>query len=195
VVGIETHYSPLTTHYSQHKTPNAKHIMSLTKPITTLIFDWGDTIMRDYNLPGPMAGWDKVDWIPGAEAALKVLSEKYTCVIATSADHSGTEEMIAALNLVGAERYFHYFFSSKQLGYKKPDPRFFSAIAKQLTLVPLECVMIGNFYEKDIIGAKQAGMQTVFFNENNIDGPFTDADIVISKMDSLLKIESEIDDD
>ena len=162
--------------------------MALKIPISTLIFDWGDTIMRDYNLPGPMAEWDKVDWIPGAEEVLKVLSEKYKCIIATSADHSGTDEMIAALKLVGADKYFHHFFSSQQLGFKKPDPRFFSSITKNLSVVAAECVMIGNFYEKDIIGAKQAGMQTVLFNENNIDGPFPDADVMTTEMQILLEI-------
>ena len=162
--------------------------MSLNKPISTLIFDWGDTIMRDYNLSGPMAKWDKVNWIPGAEEVVKVLSEKYICIIATSADHSGTDEMIAALKLVGANKYFHHFFSSQQLGFKKPDPRFFSSIANMLALAPNDCVMIGNFYEKDIVGAKQAGMQTILFNENNIDGPFPDADVMITEMQSLLEI-------
>jgi len=162
--------------------------MALKLPISTLIFDWGDTIMRDYNLPGPMAEWDKVDWIPGAEEVLKVLSEKYKCIIATSADHSGTDEMIAALKLVGADKYFHHFFSSQQLGFKKPDPRFFSSITKNLSVVAAECVMIGNFYEKDIIGAKQAGMQTVLFNENNVEDPFPDADVMITEMQSLLEI-------
>jgi len=162
--------------------------MALKIPISTLIFDWGDTIMRDYNLPGPMAEWDKVDWIPGAEEVLKVLSEKYKCIIATSADHSGTDEMIAALKLVGADKYFHHFFSSQQLGFKKPDPRFFSSITKNLSVVAAECVMIGNFYEKDIIGAKQAGMQTVLFNENNVEDPFPDADVMITEMQSLLEI-------
>ena len=160
----------------------------MKKEIKALIFDWGDTIMRDYNLPGPMAEWDKVDWIPGAEEVLKVLSEKYKCIIATSADHSGTDEMIAALKLVGADKYFHHFFSSQQLGFKKPDPRFFSSITKNLSVVAAECVMIGNFYEKDIIGAKQAGMQTVLFNENNVEDPFPDADVMITEMQSLLEI-------
>jgi FMN phosphatase YigB (HAD superfamily) len=48
--------------------------------------------------------------------------------------------------------------------------------------------MIGYFYEKDIIGAKQAGMQTVLFNENKIGGQFRDADVVIMKMADLLEI-------
>lgn len=165
----------------------------LNKQTSTLIFDWGDTIMRDFGLPGPMSSWEKVDWIPGVEKALKILSEKYTCIIATSADHSGTEEMIAALKLVGADKYFHHFFSSQELGFKKPDPRFFNSIANQLSLDPAKCVMIGNFYEKDIIGAKQAGMNTVWFNEiENNDGfnreNFPEADHVIFTMEALSDI-------
>ena len=39
--------------------------------IKTLIFDWGDTIMRDLGLPGPMKDWDRVEWIPGAKEMLK----------------------------------------------------------------------------------------------------------------------------
>jgi putative hydrolase of the HAD superfamily len=170
-------------------TLNAEQFMPDNK-IKTLIFDWGDTIMRDYGLPGPMAHWEKVDWIPGAEKALKILSKKYTCTIATSADHSGTAEMIAALTRVGAEKYFHHFFSSQEIGFKKPDPGFFDAIAKKLSLDPSACVMIGNFYEKDIVGAKQAGMQTVWFNETQNNDNFNpesypDADHIIFAMEQL----------
>lgn len=120
--------------------------------------------------------------------ALQTLSEKHTCIIATSADNSGTEEMIAALSRVGADKYFHHFFSSKELGYKKPDPKFFSSIVEKLNLIPRECVMIGNLYEKDITGAKQAGLQTVLFSENKSAGPFIEADVIIFKMESLLDV-------
>jgi len=98
--------------------------MPIIQPIQALIFDWGDTIMQDFGYQGPMSRWPEVAWIPGAEASLKKLSKHYPCVIATSADHSGTEEMIAALKRVGADRYFRHFFASNDLGYKKPDPRF-----------------------------------------------------------------------
>ncbi len=167
--------------------------MPVRQPLTTLIFDWGDTIMRDYDLPGPMSGWEKVSWIPGAEKVLKILSEKYSCIIATSADHSGTDEMIAALKRVEANKYFHHFFSSQELGFKKPDPGFFNSIAKKLSLDPSNCMMIGNFYEKDIVGAKQAGMQTVWFNESKNkgqfdSGSFSAADEIIFTMESLSDI-------
>jgi HAD superfamily hydrolase (TIGR01509 family) len=132
--------------------------------ITTLVFDWGDTIMVDFALPGPMERWEKVAWIPGVEETLPGLHERYTTCIATSAAHSGTEEMVRALKRVGAEKYFHHFFSSNDLGFMKPDPRFFSSILEKMKIRPEESVMIGNLYDKDITGAKQCGMHTVLLD-------------------------------
>ncbi|MBE0639503.1 MAG: HAD family hydrolase [Bacteroidales bacterium] len=162
--------------------------MPIKKPITTLIFDWGDTIMQDFGLPGPMYSWEKVAWIPGAEEALKILSLAYPCIIATSADHSGVEEMKAALERVGAEKYFSHFFAAIDLGHKKPDPRFFLAITQKLDLIPGKCVMIGNMYEKDIAGAKKAGLQTVFFNLDKHSGTFPSADEIIVDMNHLSRV-------
>lgn len=162
--------------------------MSIFRSIRVLIFDWGDTVMQDFKLPGPMSEWDNVAWIPGAEEALKILSANFTCVIATSANHSGTEEMIKALKRVGADQYFHHFYSSKQLGFQKPDPRFFKAIANQLTIEHERCMMIGNLYERDIVGAKKAGMHTILFDMQKLAVNFPDADIVIHQMDELIHL-------
>ena len=160
--------------------------MPIMKPFKSLIFDWGDTIMRDFGLPGCMADWENVAWIPGAENVLKVVSAHFICVIATSAGNSGTPEMIAALKRVGADQYFDFFFSSRELGYDKPDPDFFIETARRSGVQPSECLMTGNSYEKDITGAKKAGMQTAFFNEKNMPGNFPDADEVFSHFDQFL---------
>lgn len=159
--------------------------MPIKPPVHTLIFDWGDTIMRDYALPGAMKNWPKVEFIPGVEGALMRLNVRYRCVIATSANHSDTKDMMAALERVGAHKYFQHFFSSADLGFQKPDPRFFSAITGLLGLDNSGCVMIGNLYEKDIAPAKQAGLQTIFFNEKHIKGEFPLADAVIAEMNLL----------
>ncbi|MBG0781117.1 MAG: HAD family hydrolase [Bacteroidales bacterium] len=156
--------------------------------IKTLIFDWGDTIMRDFDEPGPMSEWENVAWIPEAEECLKTLSKHYVCIIATSASHSDTVEMKKALARLGADQYFHQFYSQKELGYAKPDPRFFKAVMKKSGALANETVMIGNLYEKDIIGAKQAGLTTVFFNEHNLKGDFPDADHIINRMNQLTKL-------
>ncbi len=153
--------------------------------INTLIFDWGDTIMRDFNEAGPMSGWLQVAWIPGAEESLKKLAKNFTCIIATSAGHSDVNEMKKALARVGADQYFHLFYSRKELGFSKPDPRFFEAVLQRSGAKAESSVMIGNLYEKDIIGAKKAGLTTVFFNEANLSGDFPDADYIIQRMNQL----------
>lgn len=153
--------------------------------IKALIFDWGDTVMRDYASNGPMYSWAKVDWIPGVKELLKKVSDKYVCIIATSAEHSDTNDMKKALKRIGADVYFQEFYSQKELGFKKPDPRFFEAVISKAGLSSNECVMIGNIYEKDIIGAKSTGLKTIFFNENNVSGDFPLADITLHQMNEI----------
>lgn len=151
-----------------------------------LIFDWGDTVMVDYNKEGPMYSWDKVECVSGVKQALIGLSQKYPCCIATNADYSGKQELILALKRVGIDKYFRNFFSSKDLGYEKPDKRFFLNIANEMQYQPVDCIMIGNNYKKDIEGAKNVGMKTVFFNNEDKKGVYPAADMVISSMDELV---------
>jgi HAD superfamily hydrolase (TIGR01509 family) len=157
--------------------------------IKALIFDWGNTVMRDFpECPGPMASWEHVEWIPFAEQALKELHQKYICCIASNAGFSDTTLMIDALKRVGAEKYFKHFFTSLDLGFEKPDIRFFTAICMHNGIEPDDCIMIGNDYKKDIEGAKKIGMTTVFFNENNDQGNFPDADYIIQSMQELISL-------
>lgn len=141
--------------------------------------------MIDYAFQGPMYLWETVNWVPGANDSLSKLSTQYSLSIATNAPHSGTGEMIKALERVGAKRFFSHFFSSKELGFGKPDPRFFMAIAKKLNVAPEDCLMVGNHYTKDIVGAKQVGMTTIYYNEKRLPGPFEEADLVIDNMGEL----------
>lgn len=153
--------------------------------IKALVFDWGDTVMKDFGLPGPMYTWDKLEWIKDLEEALKRLSKDYICVIATNAEESNSEDMKKALQKIGADQYFSYFFSSKDLEYQKPDVKFFENILQEVGVRPEEAIMIGDHYEKDIVGAAEAGMHTILYNENLAHGYFEMADVVIHGMDEL----------
>ncbi len=153
--------------------------------MTTLIFDWGGTIMVDLDKPGPMYAWDEVAWVAGAELALQQLSPEYPCCVATSAGISDTPAMIKALQRVGADRYFRRFFSALEIGYDKPDPRFYQEICHRMGVTASSCIMTGNDYRRDIQGAREAGLMTVFFNANGHEGSFADADEVITRMEDL----------
>ncbi|MCX6243996.1 MAG: HAD family hydrolase [Bacteroidetes bacterium] len=149
-----------------------------------LLFDWGNTIMVDFELPGPMYTWDIAEWVPGAEEALKALS-RFTCCIATNGAESDKKDAVKGLAMVGADRYFSHIFASKDMGVEKPDPEFFAYILRSLDPDPSVYVMIGDNYGKDIIGAKQAGISTIFFNRSNRAGSFPMADAIIYSMEEL----------
>ena len=153
--------------------------------ISVLIFDWGDTLMRDFDLPGPMWKWKKTSVIPGVRESLKILVRDYPLIVATSATHSNILDMRKALKMGDIEKYFSNFFSAVELQVRKPDPQFFLRVLKFSGYEPHEAVMIGNSYEKDIEGAKKAGMQTVWFNENRLQGKFPSADVIIYSMKDL----------
>jgi putative hydrolase of the HAD superfamily len=156
-----------------------------------LLFDWGNTIMVDFNLPGPMYLWESVAWVPGAEECLRMLSS-YTCCIATNAGKSDSETVRKGLARVGADLYFSHIFSSIDIGFEKPDPRFFGFILQTLQAEPGNCIMIGDNYKKDIAGAKAMGIKTVFFNHTFGRGSFPDADATIYGMNELTSIISRL---
>jgi putative hydrolase of the HAD superfamily len=161
----------------------------MPKIIKAIIFDWGDTLMRDFpELPGPMYLWEKNELIEGVDDLLAAISGKYELCVATNAGESDTASMIKALERVNIAHYFHHSFSSNDLGYKKPDIKFFTSICKYIGVLPENCAMIGNLYDKDITGAKEAGMMTVFFNEKKFKGDFEKADHIVFKINEILEI-------
>jgi putative hydrolase of the HAD superfamily len=79
--------------------------------------------------------------------------------------------MMKALKRVKIDHFFTYSYTSKELGANKPDPRFFQQLLSNMGVKAEECIMIGNDYEKDIIGANQAGIQAIWYNQDQIHKP------------------------
>jgi len=161
-------------------------LSSKLRNIKVLLFDWGDTLMRDFkDLKGPMCFWGNVEVIDGVEEFLDACYEKYPLVVATNAGFSDTELMTKALYRGEIDKYFSFFFSSKELGVAKPDPLFFQTIAGKINAEPSSIAVIGNDYKKDIEPSKKAGMMTFFFNETNIPGLYPDADYIFIHFSEL----------
>ncbi|WP_218939070.1 MULTISPECIES: HAD family hydrolase [Lysinibacillus] len=161
----------------------------MTRKIKAVIFDWGDTLMRDFpQYKGAMAYWEKVEGVPGIEEALKNLSADYICCVASNAGDSNAERMGVALNRINIKNYFQHLFTSRELGVSKPDLEFFNQIIKKLNLTPAECIMVGNDYEKDIVPAKRIGLHTILFIEDGHHAIFDDADYAITSMNQLYEV-------
>lgn len=75
----------------------------------------------------------------------------------------------------GLAPYFEKIFTSDEMGYKKPDKRAFDYAVKYVNARKAECLMIGDEFPTDIEGARQAGIDQVYFNIRNkpADGPVT----------------------
>ena len=73
------------------------------------------------------------------------------------------------LRSAGLEQFFSFSLISGDLGFRKPDPRMFEIALDQMNLSAAEAVFVGNDMFRDIYGAHQAGMKTVFFKSNQGD--------------------------
>ncbi|PEE42685.1 HAD family hydrolase [Priestia megaterium] len=162
--------------------------------IKTIVFDWGDTLMKDFSeYEGPMADWEYVEIVDGVSKSLHIVSQSYICCVASNAGASNSELMGMALKRVDIQQYFQYLFTSRELGFSKPSLDFFSKIVQVLGFIPQECIMVGNDYNKDIIPAKKIGMQTILFSQGSKDANLDYADYVMSSMENLHDIILEIE--
>jgi putative hydrolase of the HAD superfamily len=63
----------------------------------------------------------------------------------------------------GFESMFQQVIESAVVGVRKPDPRIFTLGVEALRLDPTEVVVVGDSFDKDIIPAREAGCQTIWF--------------------------------
>ncbi len=70
------------------------------------------------------------------------------------------------LRSVGLTDFFETVIVSSDLGYRKPDPRIFELALSKMGLSPAETLFIGNDMYRDVFGAHETGMKTVFFRSN-----------------------------
>lgn len=80
------------------------------------------------------------------------------------------------LRMAGLEKFFEFVLISGDLGFRKPDERMFSMALEKLQLKNSEVIYVGNDMYRDVFGAKNAGMKTVFFKTNQGEHGFSGAD-------------------
>lgn len=63
---------------------------------------------------------------------------------------------------------------AEDTGYLKPHPEPFNVLAQQCGCEPGEILYIGNSYDKDVVGAKNAGMLAAHFTRKKLPGSVAD---------------------
>ena len=65
----------------------------------------------------------------------------------------------AALAATGLDRHLDAIIDSHVVGVEKPDPRIFHMALDQCGVAPAEAIFVGDIYEIDVRGARNAGME------------------------------------
>jgi len=97
----------------------------------------------------------------GAHEVLDYLVEKYELHIITNGFNDIQSTKMASSGIDG---YFDVIVTSETAGFRKPDPRIFQLAIDKAGTSAEESLMIGDNLKADIGGARNFGMDQVFFN-------------------------------
>ncbi|MBF0495461.1 MAG: HAD family hydrolase [Deltaproteobacteria bacterium] len=106
---------------------------------------------------------NRLQLYPEVKSVLGELSQRYKLAALSDAQSAWALPEIRA---VGLDGYFQPIIVSGDYGYRKPDRRIFQAALDGLNALPENVLFVGNDMYRDIYGARQAGMKTVFFSSN-----------------------------
>ena len=64
--------------------------------------------------------------------------------------------------------FFDGVYNSDEIGYAKPDRRFFEYVLRDAGVADKDCVVIGDSLSSDIEGARRAGLDACWFNAKGL---------------------------
>ena len=98
---------------------------------------------------------------PDALDVLKYLQEKYSLHIITN---GFADVQWVKIEQSGLKPFFEHIIISEEVGAPKPDKAIFEIAMERAFTHSEECIMIGDNYNTDIVGARNAGIDQIFFN-------------------------------
>ena len=100
---------------------------------------------------------------PDAMEVLGYLQNKYKLHLITN---GFAEVQWIKVERSGLKPFFEHIIISEEVGTQKPDKAIFEIAMNRAATHAEECIMIGDNYNTDIVGAMNAGIDQVFFNPN-----------------------------
>ena len=101
-------------------------------------------------------------FLPGAEEAVKILSQKYRLFLVSNGTASAQHRRLTS---AGLYPYFEQVFISQEVGYNKPAKEFFDlCFARIPGFDPQKALIVGDSLSSDIQGGINAGIRTCWVN-------------------------------
>lgn len=106
--------------------------------------------------------------LPGAEELCRALVPSCTLAIVTNGVASAQRGRFARSPL---KALIPWLFISEEVGYQKPQRQFFGAVLSAMSLPPsARIVVVGDSLTADILGAVNAGLDSIWYNPNGLPG-------------------------
>lgn len=99
--------------------------------------------------------------LDGAMDFLRGLKKRGRVFLITNGTPAAQYGRLEALGLRG---FFDGIFISDEIGYAKPDRRFFAYVLEKSAVRKEDCIVIGDSLSSDIAGAAAAGILSVWYN-------------------------------
>lgn len=102
----------------------------------------------------------RVDLFDEVAQALPVLARRWPLMALSNGN--------ADIHRVGLGEWFRHSVSARQVGVGKPHRRIFEAACERLECAPHEVLHIGDDWALDIVGAREAGLQTAWVRRQEL---------------------------
>ena len=154
---MDEYYRERDTEFLEHTT---RYVLSTT------LNDWGYPNLPDSLISASLTDMyvvTQANWIPEEDAldTLEQLRQQgyRMALISNAADDSNTQVLVDKL---GGRHYFDVVMSSAFAGIRKPNPKIFHSVLRQMNVSPGRAVMVGDTLGADILGAQNAGIFSVW---------------------------------
>lgn len=137
---------------------------SILEPFTPL--DNFDVIFRD--IYEAFAKKESRKLFEGVELFLSLLKSDGVTTGILSNNDDRLEPLIAEMPI---SSYIDHVFPASVIGFKKPSRACFGEVEKRINHRPSEVLFVGDDYDVDYRGAKDAGWHAVWFNRQSQDAP------------------------
>lgn len=106
--------------------------------------------------------------LPGAEALCRALAPSCTLAIVTNGVASAQRGRFDRSPL---KELIPWLFISEEVGYQKPQRQFFDTVLSAMSLPQsARIVVVGDSLTADILGAVNAGLDSIWYNPNGLPG-------------------------
>lgn len=120
--------------------------------------------------------------VPGALALIERLADRVPVAIVTN---NTLHEQIEKLATFGLDHHVDALITSEECGVAKPDGAIFRCALERLHVDARDAVMVGDSWDKDVIGATRAGIRAIWLNRFAERCPDPDLAVEIASFEPL----------